>query len=1232
MLGTLIVPGRAAACSHDDTAYFETFLDTSCLQLPLSSTTLDALGGLRLTTNGTVVTTPWDTDIDLDSGVNFQATLFPPVGVRTLARSGTGTAATLTLPPTLLPLTLDVSNPVLSPTSATVLDNDNVDDPALAKVGLTYYLWYSGTSEDGRSPAIFLATSSDGTTWARANNGNPVLQGTAGAFDEDGVYGAGAVYDPTDSVAPFKMWYSGRADVFGGIGYATSVDGVTWLKYLGGGALPLPVLGHGAAGSADSFSAADPSVLKDGSTWKMWYTGDDSSKKRIAYATSLDGVVWAKGGKVIAPEDPGVSANLQFGAFAPTVWKTASGYSMLLTGRKLVGGGVFQTKILKTTSADGISWSGPSPAVNPSGSNTNFDFSNLNSPDLLQDPGAASPFKLYYSGNTIDANGNFHTRIGLANSNDGNSFNKVNGSQNGGSVLDVGTLGTAFDARQASGLSVAGPAGSSPKFAGFYWGTRGSDFKPRLGEATSADGSSWTKVSVSAPNGGALFALGNPASFDNGGERDPSVLYDAGNYALYFTGIDSGGTRSIGFASASQDGSTKQPDNSTWSKNGSALISKGSSGAFDSAGVSHPSVLKDAAGSYFLYYGGTDGTVSKIGRATASAAGGPFTKDAALVLDVGGVGQFDEMGAKDPAVIKVAAGDYRMLYTGVDAGGIERVGYATSVNGTSWTKQGVVLNPSLRAFADDESGVEPTGMLVDGTTLHVWTSGADRSGRTRGGHAITAFPTPGSPAAGIPSGWATYQLGNASTTVRDFRQIARTSSGGTVALWMSFLQPYSSGGNEFWSDYFPTTVSTSSEALNFLLTVHGIRWQARLSTPGSFPSLDKVELTHAPVSFSPAGSAISGPIGAASGRMVTAWSSLVVNTSIFSPAGAGTSSGTVRVLDATSGEQLASAPLSTGGDTTVNLSGVSAPAHQALRLAFDLQSADGQATPRVNSFKVLYTTATQPAAIVLTLAASAPKVIFGQPVALTGALTQGTAALGAQSVALFGQGVGDPAFTPLPAATTDAAGAYSASVVPTKKTTYKATYAGATSEPTVSVSVAHLVALSVVRKGAKGYFRGRIGPSHPGRVVMIQIKKSSGWKTFAKLKTSKKSTFSAVRKLNPRAKYQFRASTAADTQHLAGLSPIVYVVKMKVSLAVKLTGRKAIFTGTVTPRHPGRVVVIQKLVGTKWVAIGKAKLSAKSTFRFAGTLARGTYDFRAVTSADRDHWGGESRTRHLVVA
>src|SRR6266700_3009220 len=90
VLCALAFPGRAIACSHDDTSYFETFVDTSCLQLPLTNTTLDALGGLRLATNGTPASTTWDTDTDFNNGVSYQSQLFPPLGVSTLHTTGTG--------------------------------------------------------------------------------------------------------------------------------------------------------------------------------------------------------------------------------------------------------------------------------------------------------------------------------------------------------------------------------------------------------------------------------------------------------------------------------------------------------------------------------------------------------------------------------------------------------------------------------------------------------------------------------------------------------------------------------------------------------------------------------------------------------------------------------------------------------------------------------------------------------------------------------------------------------------------------------------------------------------------------------------------------------------------------------------------------------------------------------------------------------------------------------------
>jgi hypothetical protein len=262
----------------------------------------------------------------------------------------------------------------------------------------------------------------------------------------------------------------------------------------------------------------------------------------------------------------------------------------------------------------------------------------------------------------------------------------------------------------------------------------------------------------------------------------------------------------------------------------------------------------------------------------------------------------------------------------------------------------------------------------------------------------------------------------------------------------------------------------------------------------------------------------------------------VVNTSLFSPNGGGSGTGTVRVLDATNGLQLASAVLNTGGDTTVALGTVPAATYQALRIELDLAS-DGQATPRVNSFKVLYTT--QPAAIALTLAAAPLKIVFGKRVTLSGTLTQGASPLGGQSVALSAQAAGAPGFTALPPATTDSAGAFSTTVGPAKNTTYKATVAGSSSEPTVSVSVAYLVTLKVTRKGARWVFRGKVAPSKRGRIVLIQVKTRSGWKRFAKVKLSKKSTFSVLRKLAAHKRYRFRATTARDSAHLAGVSRIV---------------------------------------------------------------------------------------------
>jgi predicted GH43/DUF377 family glycosyl hydrolase len=1186
---TLVAAAPAAACSRDDTAYFDGFLDSSCLQAPLSNMTIDTFGGLRLTTNGTATTTAWDTNSDF--------TTQGPVGTGTLAIGG----GSLTLPTTPLPLTPDGADPVLEPEASTVLDSDNVDDPTVARVGSGYVMWYSGTAEDGTGPAIFRATSTNGRAWVRDPVSEPVMTGSAGTFDARGVFAPDVVYDPADAATPYRMYYAGKGNVFGAIGYATSQDGITWTKHAGA------VLDHGAAGSPDSFAASDPSVLKDGATWKLWYTGDDSSKKRIAYATSPDGITWTKGGKVISPEDPGANANYSFGAFAPSVYKTGDTYRMLLTGRKLVSGDTFQTKVMSASSPDGISWTAPSPSVNPSGTNSKFDFSNLNAPFVLSDPAdSGTPFKLYYAGNTVDANGNFHTRIGYATSSNGTSFNKVQsgpGVNGDGSVLDIGALGSSFDARQASGPSVA-VALSGLKFAGVYSGLNGTDFTPRLGLARSADGSAWSKV-AGGQTGGSLLPIGSGSQFDAGGQRDPDLIQDGTGYELYFTGLSSSGARTIGHSS------TATGPLAGWSDPSSAQAITQS--GFDADGVAHPSVLHDG-GTWVMWLTGYSGTTPSIGRITSATT---TFSGAASAITFTGADTYDHLGQKDPVVIN-DAGTYKMLYTGIAADGVERTLYATSANGTSWDRQGVALNPSQTAYAFDEVGVEPSGLLIDGTTLHAWTTGADRTGRTRGGHATLDLS--GSPADGIPNGWATYQLGDASAAPRDWRSITRTSSGTEVTLWMSFLQPYSSAGSEFWSDYFPVTVSNPTEALSFLLTVRGVRWQARLSGPSGAPSLDEVQIAHAPVSFSPSGQATTTDIAPPDGQVLEHWGDLVASATTFAPNGSGSGGGTVTVLDAASGDQLTSAALATNGDTTLSLFSVDPAAHPKLRVRFDLTS-DGAATPLVRSLKVLFNAAAQPPPPALTLAASVAQITFGQQATLTGNLSQSGAPLSSATVSV----------APAGDATTDAAGNYSLTVSPSATTTYTATSAGVTSPPSVTVAVAPAVTLKAVRKGSKAVFRGTLGPSQPGHPLQIQRLVAGAWKAFAGTTATSTSAISLSKKIKTCGKYTFKAVVPADATHVAGESLPVKVELHRLTLKIDLHGRKATFTGSVAPKHRGKTVLIQLAKGTRFVKFAKVKLSKRSTFKLVKKLKKGRYTFRASFGADRCHFGGVSKTRGVRV-
>ena len=174
-------------------------------------------------------------------------------------------------------------NPVLELGPSGAWDDSEVANPSVLVGQANYKMWYAG--HDGSTKRIGHATSPDGIVWIK-HPCNPVLNlGAGGTWDDGVVADPSVLFDGTE----YKMWYRGGDGLHLRIGLATSPDGITWTKYPGN-----PVLDLGLAGSWDDYHVKYPSVLFDGIEYKMFNEGFDGSAYKIGLATSQDGVVWTK--------------------------------------------------------------------------------------------------------------------------------------------------------------------------------------------------------------------------------------------------------------------------------------------------------------------------------------------------------------------------------------------------------------------------------------------------------------------------------------------------------------------------------------------------------------------------------------------------------------------------------------------------------------------------------------------------------------------------------------------------------------------------------------------------------------------------------------------------------------------------------------------------------------------------------------------------------------------------
>lgn len=198
--------------------------------------------------------------------------------------------------------------------------------------------------------------------------------------------------------------------------------------------------------------------------------------------------------------------------------------------------------------------------------------------------------------------------------------------------------------------------------------------------------------------------------------------------ALY-NGTDADGPYAIGAATY---------DGSAWAVYGSNPVISAGSGWEDDH-VKDPCLLWDGS-QYIAYYSGHDGTKYQVGRATAPALTGSWTKAGGNPLvAVGAGGAFDDAGVLFPTVLRDDT-DWKMWYAGFD-GSTHRIGYAYSSDGLTWTKHGQVIGLGSAGTWNDE-GIVPAAIYKDGSTYYLFVGGRQGTTNPRWQGGLYAFTDP----------------------------------------------------------------------------------------------------------------------------------------------------------------------------------------------------------------------------------------------------------------------------------------------------------------------------------------------------------------------------------------------------------------------------------------------------------------------------------------------------------